>query len=137
MLDPLCHCRVELTRELNHHYLCFTIHHKPFRKKDNSDTVLTMLKKLFVTLCFFSLSTEIFSETYVCSYDAKQHSETPEGGVQIVSYERKGKGFIDTANKFSFTIGYESTNNLFLVDSDQFDNGGVMSVHINKQTMEY
>ena len=96
-----------------------------------------MLKKLFVTLCFFSLSTEIFSETYVCSYDAKQHSETPEGGVQIVSYERKGKGFIDTANKFSFTIGYESTNNLFLVDSDQFDNGGVMSVHINKQTMEY
>ncbi|MDB0058836.1 hypothetical protein N9F35_01375 [Gammaproteobacteria bacterium] len=106
-------------------------------KKDNSDTVLTMLKKLFVTLCFFSLSTEIFSETYVCSYDAKQHSETPEGGVQIVSYERKGKGFIDTANKFSFTIGYESTNNLFLVDSDQFDNGGVMSVHINKQTMEY
>ena len=96
-----------------------------------------MLKKLFVTLCFFSLSTEIFSETYVCSYDAKQHSETPEGGVQIVSYERKGKGFIQTANKFSFTIGYESTNNLFLVDSDQFDNGGVMSVHINKQTMEY
>ena len=96
-----------------------------------------MLKKLFVILCFFSLSTEIFSETYACSYDAKQHSDTPEGGVQRVSYERKGKGFIDTANEFSFIIGYESTNNLFLVDSDQFDNGGVMSVHINKQTMEY
>ena len=96
-----------------------------------------MLKKLFVTLCFFSLSTEIFSETYVCSYDAKQHSETPEGGREIVSYARKGKGFIDPVNKFSFIIGYESTNNLFLVDSDQFDNGGVMSVHINKQTMEY
>ena len=53
-----------------------------------------MLKKLLIFFFFFSLSTEIFSEEYICSISF-------DGKVQTTTFERKGTYFIST-HRFGF-----------------------------------
>jgi len=95
-----------------------------------------MSKNFLVFLFFISLSTEIFSETYVCSYDKEQHTDTGEGiGTSV--YERKGKEFIQTEFGWVFKIDYESKKNLLLSDIRKYDPPLVMLVFIDKETMDF
>jgi len=95
-----------------------------------------MLKKTFLILSIFSLSTEIFSETYVCSYDTEQHID---GGKEIMSviYKRKGKEFVDTTNDWVFTIEHESKKSLLLKSISKGNEPSVLTVIIDKETMDY
>jgi hypothetical protein len=71
------------------------------------------MKNLFIVLCLFSLSTEIFSEEYVCSYS---WNDQPV----MSSYKREGSHFVRGSSSTSRVeknyIIKETETMLFLYD---------------------
>ena len=72
-----------------------------------SAIVLTMLKKIFAILCFFSFSTEILSEEYLCSFIVGDGTETK-------SYERVGDYFLYPTQGWAFEILHENETHIML-----------------------
>ena len=73
-----------------------------------------MLKKTSVILCLFSLSTEIFSEEYLCSLIVDNKTETK-------SYERRGDYFLYPTKGWKFEILHEDSTHLMLGDIEMYD----------------
>ena len=95
-----------------------------------------MSKKLLLILFFFSLSTESFSEEYICSYISNDEGYS-------ITYERQGDIFIGTMVNGTVPFGIykivEETNKvLYLFGSPLFDeNPFGFFIIIHKENMKY
>ncbi len=90
-----------------------------------------MSKKLLIVLFFFSLSTEIFSEEYICSISWK-------GEVRTTTYLREGNSFIQT-DRFGiqekFIVIKETDTTLYLHDEPNLN--GILITIIDKKDKKY
>ena len=97
-----------------------------------------MSKKLFVTLFLLSLSTEIFSETYICSHELSKFNKP--GEVETMRFDRKGSifmGGIVDSNSYPYQIQLESESNLILVNISTHNPPSLFTVFIDKGTKEW
>tara|TARA_Y100000590_G_scaffold457232_1_gene609436 strand:+ start:1906 stop:2247 length:342 start_codon:yes stop_codon:yes gene_type:complete len=91
------------------------------------------MKKLLIFFFFFSLSTEIFSEEYICSH-------VWNGEIKTTIFKREGNSFIYTylGNSEYFNILRESEEMLFLFDPPVTSgDDSVFITIINKKNMKY
>ena len=87
------------------------------------------MQKLFVTLFFLSLSTEIFSEEYLCSINLSQLGQT---GQEIKTYKRMGGVFLKTSRfgEGIFQIAKETEE--FIILNKTYNYSSIYTVFLNK-----
>ena len=93
-----------------------------------------MLKKIFAILCFFSFSTEILSEEYLCSLIVGDRTETK-------SYERLGGYFLYTTQGWEFEILHENDTHIMLGNINYWTHDDptttLFLTIINKKTLNF
>ena len=90
------------------------------------------MKKLFLTLCFFSFSIETFSEEYICSFSWNNQPS-------MSSYKREGSYFFRISGRTS-KVNYiikETETMLFLHDEIEEDEDWIFITIIDKKNKTF